>query len=393
MILKLLCDVTLWPLQVMMCFLQLVLRHTITHCYAGFTLQGTKAPKLVAPKGAKSVTANRSSSRENTSLLVAINAAGGYTAPMIVFKAAQRVSADWIAGVPVDWRVSRTESSMMNTDVFFEWVQHFCTELPTGGGKHVLFLDGHVSHISLETVEYADEHNVLIFQLPSHASHMVQPLDLVAFGVMKAQYMAMLNRFQPEHGRYPVKADMGKLIHAALVKALTPTNIVSSFAAAGLVPFSPQRVINRLKGEQGKNKFTHSAEQIPLLDLPQVLQDVTNTANALGARQVRSLAAQGHSAEAVRATTLMLSHVLCPPARDAVKRKRAGLTLGGVLTVAQLREQEAEAVAAAEEKAERAAERAARAAAGGRGGRGGTRGGARGRGRGRGAGRSGGRGA
>ena len=102
----------------------------------------------MAPKGAKRVQVNRSCSRENTTLLVAINAAGGYCVPLVICKAAQRVSHSWVKDMPDDWLVSRTESSVIDTALFLEWVKQFCSGLAPG--QHLLFLDGHVSHISVE---------------------------------------------------------------------------------------------------------------------------------------------------------------------------------------------------------------------------------------------------
>ncbi|CAB1096598.1 unnamed protein product [Ectocarpus sp. CCAP 1310/34] len=48
-------------------------------------------------------------------------------------------------------------------------------------------LDGHASHMSYEVIKLAMELNIILFQLPSHTSHITQPLDVVAFGTFKKE--------------------------------------------------------------------------------------------------------------------------------------------------------------------------------------------------------------
>jgi hypothetical protein len=42
----------------------------------------------------------------------------------------------------------------------------------------VLTMDGHLSHLSQQTVEFALANNMKLFHLPSHTSHVLQPLDV-----------------------------------------------------------------------------------------------------------------------------------------------------------------------------------------------------------------------
>ena len=346
------CKFVRWPCvprQVTQCLTSTAT--CVAHSFAGFTLQGKAAPYMVAPKGAKRVQVNRSCSRENTTLLVAINASGGYRMPMLIFKAVKRVSAAWAKDVPDTWLVSRTESSVIDTALFLDWVKQFCRGLAPG--QHLLFLDGHVSHISVEAVEYAEAHRVTIFQLPSHSSHNLQPLDLCAFGVMKKKYGTLLDEFHKTFQTYPTKCDMGKLIHDSFVHAMTPGTITASFRASGIHPSDPSVAVARVRGDvtrKRKHPGSPPPPPPPVLDLRGVppeqraiaLRDVTNTAQALGARERRTLERQGHSVAAVRVATMAVENVLAPPPRTTQDRARAGIPLGGIVTAKALREMEQE---------------------------------------------------
>ncbi len=55
-------------------------------------------------------------------------------------------------------------------------------------GSKLLFLDGHASHLTLELVEKAKANNIILFKLPAHASHLIQPLDVGVFKTTKIKW-------------------------------------------------------------------------------------------------------------------------------------------------------------------------------------------------------------
>ena len=51
-----------------------------------------------------------------------------------------------------------------------------------------LLLDGHKSHVAVDIVEWAKKNNIVIFVLPAHTSHVLQPLDVACFGPFQRMY-------------------------------------------------------------------------------------------------------------------------------------------------------------------------------------------------------------
>ena len=71
------------------------------------------------------VGAKRSNSRENTTVVATINAAGIAIPPLIIFKG-QRVQAAWLgAGGPPGAKYAATDSSFMQGAVFVEYIKDF----------------------------------------------------------------------------------------------------------------------------------------------------------------------------------------------------------------------------------------------------------------------------
>jgi hypothetical protein len=80
--------------------------------------------------------------------------------------------------------------------------------------------------------------------------------------------------------------------------------------------------------------------------LPPVLHDCANVADALGDRAVRKLERTKQTVAGVRAATIALKDLLTPP-KESGEKRRAHLPLDGkVLTVAALRQRDADSRAA-----------------------------------------------
>jgi hypothetical protein len=110
----------------------------------------------------------------------------------------------------------------------------------------MLVLNEHESHISIQFDEYCKAHNIVAVCLPSHSSHLTQPLDVACFKVLKQNYSLELDVFIKMHITYITKIEFFITFQAAYNKTMTPKNIKTRFHNAGLVPFDLQAVISRL---------------------------------------------------------------------------------------------------------------------------------------------------
>ena len=79
-----------------------------------------------------------------------------------------------------------------NNQVFIKFLnEHFLKNIvrPIDGNQKMLLLfDGHKSHICPDVRRWAVENNVILFLLPPHSSHKLQPLDVSCFGPLKKYY-------------------------------------------------------------------------------------------------------------------------------------------------------------------------------------------------------------
>lgn len=87
------------------------------------------------------------------------------------------------------------------------------------------------------------EKKIIPLYMPPHSSHILQPLDVSCFSPLKHFYKQKVGELAQNGVTSVKKDDFLYLYPAAHQKALTSFNIKSGFAATGLVPFCPERVL------------------------------------------------------------------------------------------------------------------------------------------------------
>jgi hypothetical protein len=114
------------------------------------------------------------------------------------------------------------------------------------GRYRLLILDGHGSHLTPQFDQICAENDIIPIYMPAHSSHLLQPLDIGCFGVLKRAYskvveaQARLNRVRLD------KTDFLEAYRTARTDAFKPETILNSFTGAGIIPFDPQHVISKL---------------------------------------------------------------------------------------------------------------------------------------------------
>ncbi len=109
-----------------------------------------------------------------------------------------------------------------------------------------MICDGFGTHETLEILEFCFENNILLCRLPSHTSHKLQPCDVAAFAPLKAAYRDQVDRLEQGGVNTIGKEHFTSLYSPARERAFTPKNIKAGFAASGLFPLNPDRVLRSM---------------------------------------------------------------------------------------------------------------------------------------------------
>jgi hypothetical protein len=129
------------------------------------------------------------------------NASGYFMPPFIVYKSEGRLYDKWMKGGPKNAVYTTSSSGWMEKQQFFQWLERvFVPEIQKlPGNKHILLLDGHGSHITLQAVEICLLRNIVLICLPAHSSHM-QPLDVGVYCHVKKVWRKILSTYYESSG-------------------------------------------------------------------------------------------------------------------------------------------------------------------------------------------------
>jgi hypothetical protein len=109
-----------------------------------------------------------------------------------------------------------------------------------------LVLDGHDNYVLPEFDQFCLDHKIIVVCMLAHSSHLLQPLDVGCFSVLKQAYGRNIEQIMGCGVNHIDKHKFLPLYRQARQVALYRNNIQVGFAATDLVPYSPNRVLAQL---------------------------------------------------------------------------------------------------------------------------------------------------
>ena len=205
--------------------------------------QHFKPPSVVADADCfpSIITSERSST---TTLLGCGNALGHAIPPYFIFAGA-RMRQELLAGCTIGADGTVSKSGWSNGEIFQTYLrEHF---LKYAGARTkdkplLLLYDGHRSHISPSIIDWAIENNVILYVLPPHTSHVLQPMDVGCFGPFSRMYSNECMKYQRTNGTTVNKYSLCPIACKAYAAALSSENLQSAFRKSGIFPFGPENI-------------------------------------------------------------------------------------------------------------------------------------------------------
>ena len=170
-------------------------------------------------------------------------------------------------------------------------MKHFVSHVrPSNKDKVLLLLDNDHSHVTLETIDYAKEHGIVLLSFPPHCSHKLQPLDRAVYGPFKRYYYSACDCWMKENrGKTMTIYDIPDMVGRAFPRAFTPVNIQSGFKVAVIFSFDrdifsdleflPSDVTDRFVPSVGTENLTQSKHQQLFNEQPQVSERPSSSTN------------------------------------------------------------------------------------------------------------------
>ncbi|EEA24638.1 pogo transposable element, putative [Talaromyces marneffei ATCC 18224] len=188
--------------------------------------------------------------REWVTVVECVGSSGIIVPPLIIFKSRHN-QAKWYTDpiLPPDWSITHSPKGWTSDELGLQWLEKIFepfTRPLTVGAYRLLILDGHSSHLTPEFNRACEKSNIITCCLPAYSSHILQPLDVGVFSVLKRLYgTAVENRIRI--GLHHVdKIDFLAMLLSVRLQTYSIQNIKSGFSHTGIVPYDPQKVISQL---------------------------------------------------------------------------------------------------------------------------------------------------
>jgi hypothetical protein len=214
-----------------------------------FTIGSTATAKVIARSG---YYGRRSllqpGNREWVTTMECINASGWALPPCVIFKGKVYIES-WFDDLPGDWRFEISPNGMTSNEIGLRWLENLfipSTSSRVKGRYRLLLLDGHASHSNTKFDDICEKHDIIPIRIPPQSSHLLQPLHIGCFAVLKRSYGRFVEKKMRLGFTHIDKLDFLEAYPCARIEAFKSETIKNSFAAAGLVPFSPDRFISEL---------------------------------------------------------------------------------------------------------------------------------------------------
>ena len=208
----------------------------------GCPFQAGSSGKIIVEKGISNAYQISSPSKEQITTLVC-GFANGTALPPYHLYPGQRLNAQWTQDAVPDSCFGVTAKGWMETEAFYVWIANRFVKQVPAIRPIVLLLDGHESHIDMYISKFCAENQILLYCLPPHCSHTMQPLDVGFFHSLKSQWRKACKEFTERNPGVTVnKMNFSRVFRDAWQKTVTFEGMVSSFAKAGIWPVDSLRI-------------------------------------------------------------------------------------------------------------------------------------------------------
>ncbi|CAK1589093.1 unnamed protein product [Parnassius mnemosyne] len=206
-----------------------------------------KAGKVMAERGCKNIyQAVGNDEKECITVLFTGNANRDLAPPLVVFRYT-RIPLHITVNVPTSWAIGKSEQGWMTCAIFYEYIGN--QFIPWLEKEKIVrpvlfFVDGHVSHLSMEVSQLCSQNDIVLVALYPNATHLLQPMDVSVFHTLKASWKEKALQHRLSGGEVS-KSNFCALLDQLLLDVYRPEILANGFKKCGLVPWNPLEVTVR----------------------------------------------------------------------------------------------------------------------------------------------------
>ena len=217
---------------------------------SGLNLELRKGKVLVGAQQTHSYSKAKGN-RGHVTVNCCISAAGHVVPPFIIYEKCMP-SGNYEEKGPYGALYGKSPNGYMDGQLFKFWFEKQFIPNTAHLGRRMLIIDGHGSHMTLDVIDVARKADIILYCLPPHTTHILQPLDVSIYGPLKAHFSKITDQIQlirlgVTENVTICKTEFSLVFKLAFEETLSLANMRSAFAKCGIYPFNPHVVLQSKK--------------------------------------------------------------------------------------------------------------------------------------------------
>jgi hypothetical protein len=209
-------------------------------------------------------------SREWTTVMGCVCGDGSSLSSGIIYQGVKGIQSTWLQDVDSSKHhafFSHSPSGWSNDDLSLAWLKEVFypqTKEKARREYRLLLLNGHEYHLTMDFTTFCDENKIILAVFPPHATHKLQPLDVVLYGPLSGAYNRKLTTYlYNSQGLLALKkGDFFLLFCDAWTLSFTTENIILSFKYTDINPMDLEVVLKQLQNLTLQENKTSQEEEI-----------------------------------------------------------------------------------------------------------------------------------
>ncbi|KAF8241457.1 DDE-domain-containing protein, partial [Wilcoxina mikolae CBS 423.85] len=159
----------------------------------GFVMGISPRTKVVTRRGKKNPRIKQDGKREFIPALEEVSADGFVFTPYLIGKGSVHIFGWYknVGGEDQNARRAVSPKGWTDSKIGYYWLTNVYDPISKAhcpGEPRLLILDGHVSHINYKFLTFCEANDIVVFCLPLHSTHVLQPLDVALFAPLQLAY-------------------------------------------------------------------------------------------------------------------------------------------------------------------------------------------------------------
>lgn len=217
----------------------------------GFQIGVGKSQWIVTSSRTKRHFLISDNNREYVSAVEAVSATGIVLDPMLILPGRVHLER-FYQDLKDEVLIGLSDTGYANDELTYAYIQHFerQSRRTRRGAHRILLCDGYKSHLTQELLKFCEFWSIHIFAFPPHATHFLQPLDVVLFQPYKHWHARAVDQATRTGCSRFDKLEFLAAIHGIRQSTFKTNTIRTAFRECGLIPYNPQIVLEKIKEYQ-----------------------------------------------------------------------------------------------------------------------------------------------